>query len=76
MTHAQKIIKNKVGVLELAKHLGNVSRACQVMGYILPVQGVVRDRRRGRPGRNFSAQTAAQESSGAGGGRGPGGTDP
>lgn len=33
MTTKQKIIKNKVGVLELAKHLGNVSRACQVMGY-------------------------------------------
>lgn len=33
MTTEQKIIKNKVGVLALAKHLGNVSRACQVMGY-------------------------------------------
>ena len=29
----QKIIKTKVGVLELAQHLGNVSKACQVMGY-------------------------------------------
>lgn len=33
MTTGQKIIKNKVGLLELAKHLGNVSRACQIMGY-------------------------------------------
>ena len=33
MTTEQKIIKTKVGVLELAKHLGNVSKACQVMGY-------------------------------------------
>lgn len=33
MTTQQKIIKNKVGLLELAKHLGNVSRACKVMGY-------------------------------------------
>ncbi len=33
MTTEQKIIKNKVGLLELAKHLGNVSRACQLMGY-------------------------------------------
>ena len=33
MTTEQKIIRNKVGLLELAKHLGNVSRACQVMGY-------------------------------------------
>lgn len=33
MTTGQTIIKNKVGLLELAKHLGNVSRACQIMGY-------------------------------------------
>lgn len=32
MTTEQKIIKTKVGVLELAKQLGNVSKACQVMG--------------------------------------------
>jgi len=29
----QKIIKTKVGILELARQLGNVSRACKVMGY-------------------------------------------
>jgi hypothetical protein len=29
----QKIIKTKVGVLELAKQLGNVARACRIMGY-------------------------------------------
>ena len=33
MTTEQKIIKTKVGVLELAKQLGNVSHACKVMGY-------------------------------------------
>ena len=33
MTTAQKIIKTKVGVLELAKELSNVSRACRIMGY-------------------------------------------
>ena len=33
MTTEQKIIKNKVGLLELAKQLGNVSRACKIMGY-------------------------------------------
>jgi hypothetical protein len=33
MTMRQKAIKNKVGLLELAKHLGNVSRACKVFGY-------------------------------------------
>jgi transposase InsO family protein len=33
MTQAQKIIRAKVGLLELAKQLGNVSRACKMMGY-------------------------------------------
>lgn len=33
MTAEQKIIKTKVGLLELAKQLGNVSRACRIMGY-------------------------------------------
>ena len=30
---AEKIIKPKLGLLELAKALGNVSKACGVMGY-------------------------------------------
>ena len=30
---AEKIIKPKLGVLELAKQLGNVSKACKMMGY-------------------------------------------
>ena len=29
MTNEQKIIKNKVGLLNLAQHLGNVSQACK-----------------------------------------------
>lgn len=33
MTKEQKIIRPKLGVLELAKQLGNVSQACRVMGY-------------------------------------------
>ncbi|MCG8595428.1 MAG: IS481 family transposase [Kiloniellales bacterium] len=33
MTKDQKVIRNKVGLLELAKQLGNVSRACKIMGY-------------------------------------------
>jgi len=33
MTTDQKIIKTKVGLLELGKQLGNVSKACQIMGY-------------------------------------------
>jgi hypothetical protein len=33
MTQEQKVIRVKVGVLELAKQLGNVSQACRVMGH-------------------------------------------
>ena len=33
MTNDQKVVKNRVGLLELAKHLGNVSEACKVLGY-------------------------------------------
>lgn len=29
----EKIIKNKVGLLKLAEELGNVSRACEIMGF-------------------------------------------
>ena len=31
MTKDQKIIRAKVGVLELAKQLGNVSQACKML---------------------------------------------
>jgi hypothetical protein len=33
MTQEQEIIRAKVGLLELAKQLGNVSQACKMMGY-------------------------------------------
>jgi hypothetical protein len=33
MTTEQKIIKNKAGLLELARQLGNVSSACKIPGY-------------------------------------------
>ena len=33
MSQLDKIIKPKLGLLELAKQLGNVSQACDVMGY-------------------------------------------
>lgn len=33
MTTEEKIIKNKLGLLKLARTLGNVSDACKVMGY-------------------------------------------
>jgi hypothetical protein len=33
MNQEQKVIRVKVGVLELAKQLGNVSQACRVTGY-------------------------------------------
>ena len=32
-TQQAKVIKPKLGSLELAKQLGNVSQACQIMGY-------------------------------------------
>lgn len=33
MTTQAKIIKNRLGILELAQHLGNASQACKLMGY-------------------------------------------
>src|SRR5512147_626530 len=33
MTQTQKVIKAKVGLLERAKQLGNVSQACKILGY-------------------------------------------
>ena len=33
MTTRQKVIKTKVGLLELGKQLGNVSKACRITGY-------------------------------------------
>ncbi len=33
MTTDKKIIKARVGLLELARQLGNVSQACNIMGY-------------------------------------------
>ena len=33
MTNDQKIINNKLGLLKLAKTLGNVADACRVIGY-------------------------------------------
>lgn len=33
MTTDQKIIKTKIGLLQLAHMLGNVSQACKLMGY-------------------------------------------
>lgn len=33
MTQEQKVVRAKVGMLELARQLGNVSQACRAMGY-------------------------------------------
>ena len=33
MTTERKVIRAKVGLLELAKQLGNISQACKMMGY-------------------------------------------
>jgi hypothetical protein len=32
MTNADKVIKNKVGLIRLSEELGNVSQACKIMG--------------------------------------------
>ena len=39
MTQEQKIIRAKVGLLELAKQLGNVSQACKMMGAAIAFTG-------------------------------------
>ena len=33
MTTADKVIRPRIGLLELARQLGNVSRACQTLGF-------------------------------------------
>lgn len=33
MTRQEKVIRNKVGLLKMAQELGNVSRACKIIGY-------------------------------------------
>lgn len=49
MNTDQKIIKNKVGLLNLADMLGSVSEACKVMGYSRTVSIALRNcTRRGR----------------------------
>ena len=47
MTTEQKIIRAKVGLLELAKQLGNVSQACTMMGYSREVRVANELRKRG-----------------------------
>jgi hypothetical protein len=60
MTTEQKIIRAKVGLLELAKQLSNVSKACKMMGLqsrqFLPLQGALRQRR----GTGVAGDLAAQ----------------
>ena len=33
MAASEKVIKNKLELLELSQQLGNVSRTCKIMGY-------------------------------------------
>jgi molybdenum-dependent DNA-binding transcriptional regulator ModE len=36
MNREQKVIRGKIGLLELAKQLGNISQACRMMGLFAP----------------------------------------
>ena len=59
MTTADKVIKTKVGLLELGKQLGDVTKACRVMGYSETV--FIGSRSSTRPG----GEAALQEVRGA-----------
>jgi len=71
MSKDQKIIKVKMGLLELAKQLGNVSEACKVMGYSRDSFSASRSCTRRAGSRHAAgareAAAGAEESSGAGG---------
>jgi len=58
----QKIIKTKIGILELARQLGNVSQACKVMGYSRDsFYRFVRHRRRGGAAGDQPAKAEREE---------------
>ena len=61
MTTSEKVIKNKLGLLELSQQLGNVSRACKIMGYsrdsFYSFQGTVRAGRRTGPAGRFPVKS-------------------
>jgi len=40
MTVEQKIIKNKLGLLKLAKELGNISQACKILRLVRRIVSV------------------------------------
>jgi len=67
VTNQQRIIKTKVGILELAKQLGNVSQACKVMGYsrdsLYWFKTLYDARRRSRASGNLKAETEQKEPS-------------
>ena len=64
MTTEQKIIRAKVGLLELAKQLGNVSQACKMMGYSRDSfyrEGALRQRRRAGVARDQPQEASAEK---------------
>jgi hypothetical protein len=69
MTTEQKIIRAKVGLLELAKQLGNVSQACKMRlqpRQLLPLQRTLRQRRRAGIAGDQPQEACAEEPSAAG----------
>jgi hypothetical protein len=62
MTTAEKVIKTKVGLLELGKQLGNVSSNGVQPRQFLPIQRALRDGRRSSAARNFAKQAEPKES--------------
>ena len=68
MTKDQKVIRGKIGLLELAKQLGNVSQACKMLGYSRDSFTASRSCTRRAASwrcRRSAAQAAAEEPGGA-----------
>jgi hypothetical protein len=61
MTTAEKVIKTKVGLLELGKQLGKVSKAGLQPRQFLSVQGTLREGRASSAARDLAEQAELEE---------------